>query len=77
MDTFSYIATPVKGNKDQLIHDLSKLKFCEVIPAENRNLVILVTTTPNKDSEQYLQSELKQIKSLESLSMTYGHTDDV
>jgi hypothetical protein len=77
MDTFSYIATPVKGNKDQLIYDLSKLKFCEVIPAENRNLVILVTTTPNKDSEQYLQSELKQIKSLESLSMTYGHTDDV
>ena len=76
MDTFSYIATPVKGNKDQLIHDLSKLKFCEVIPAENRNLVILVTTTPNKDSEQYLQSELKQIKSLESLSMTYGHTGE-
>jgi hypothetical protein len=76
MDTFSYIATPVKGNKDQLIHDLSKLKFCEVIPAENRNLVILVTTTPNKDSEQHLQSELKQIKSLESLSMTYGHTGE-
>jgi hypothetical protein len=76
MDTFSYIATPVKGNKDQLIHDLSKLKFCEVIPAENRNLVILVTTTPNKDSEQHLKSELKQIKSLESLSMTYGHTGE-
>ncbi len=76
MDTFSYIATPVKGNKEQLIQDLSNLEFCEVIPAENRNLVILVTTTPNKDSEQHLQRQLKQLKSLESLSMTYGHTGE-
>jgi hypothetical protein len=76
MDTFSYIATPIKGNQEQLIQDLSDLEFCEVIPAENRNLVILVTTAPNKESEQHLQLQLKQLKSLESLSMTYGHTGE-
>ncbi len=76
MATFSYLATPIKGDLEQLIHDLGKLEFCEVIPAENRKLAILVTTTPDENSERLLQRKLKQIESLESLSMTYGHTND-
>jgi nitrate reductase NapAB chaperone NapD len=76
MPIFSYLAYPVKGAKAQLLKDLSALDFCEVTPAENQELLILVTDTPDEETEKKLQEKLKTIKSLESLGMTFGHTDE-
>ena len=75
MPVFSYLAYPVSGSKEQLFDDLTALDFCEVTSAENRDVLILVTDTPDEDSEKKLQEKLKTIKSLESLGMTFGHTD--
>jgi hypothetical protein len=38
--------------------------------------LILVTDTPDEETEKKLQEKLKTLKSLESLGMTFGHTDD-
>jgi nitrate reductase NapAB chaperone NapD len=76
MPIFSYLAYPVKGAKARLLKDLSALDFCEVTPAENQELLILVTDTPDEETEKKLQEKLKTIKSLESLGMTFGHTDE-
>jgi hypothetical protein len=38
--------------------------------------LILVTDTPDEKTEKELQKKLKEIKSLESLGMTFGHTDE-
>ncbi|MDJ0986122.1 MAG: hypothetical protein QNJ26_11305 [Desulfobacterales bacterium] len=75
MPVFSYLAYPVSGSKEQLIKDLAALEFCEVTPAENEEVLILVTDTPDEDTEKKLQEQLKTIKSLESLGMTFGHSD--
>ena len=76
MPIFSYLAYPVQGAKEQLINELSALDFCEVTPAENEEVLVLVTDTPDEKTEKKLQEKLKSVKSLESLGMTFGHTDE-
>jgi nitrate reductase NapAB chaperone NapD len=76
MPVFSYLAYPLQGAKERLISELAALEYCEVTPSENEEVLILVTDTPNEETEKELQKKLKDIKSLESLGMTFGHTDD-
>jgi len=73
---FSYLAYPEKGAKVELLKDLSALDYCEATPAENEEILILVTDTPDEDQEKELQKKLKELKSLQSLGMTFGHTDE-
>jgi nitrate reductase NapAB chaperone NapD len=73
---FSYLAYPEQGAKEQLLKDLAALDYCEVTPAENEEILILVTDTPDEEKEEGLQKKLNKIKSLQSLGMTFGHTDD-
>ncbi len=75
MPIFSYLAYPVQGAKDELIKDLQALDHCEVLPAENQEVLILVTDTPDEESEEALKKKLKELKSLQSLGMTFGHVD--
>ena len=75
MPVFSYLAYPKQGAKQDLLNDLSALDYCEPTPADNQNILILVTDTPDEETEKTLQKKLKQLKSLESLGMTFGHTD--
>ena len=75
MPVFSYLAYPTKGAKEDLLNDLSALDHCEVIPSENEEILILLTDAPNEEREKELQKKLKGLKSLESLGMTFGHTD--
>lgn len=73
MPILSYLVLPQDGAMDQLCADLSTMEYCEIIPAENQEVVVLVTDTPDEKVEQTLQKTLKNIPSLHSLSMTYGH----
>lgn len=75
MPVFSYIAYPTPGAKDQLCKALQALEGCEVIPSENQDLLVLVTDTPDDSQEKRLQQKLKDIQSLQSLGMTFGHGD--
>ena len=76
MPIFSYLAYPVRGAKERLINELAAIEYCEVTPSENEEVLILVTDTPDEETEKELQKNLKDIKSLESLGMTFGHTDE-
>ena len=75
MPVFSYLAYPVPWEKEALLNELAALDYCEVTPADNNEILILVTDTPDDDREKELQKKLKKLKSLESLGMTFGHTD--
>lgn len=75
MPVFSYLAYPKPGAKEALLNDLAALDYCEATPADNAEILILLTDTPDEKSEKTLQKKLKALKSLESLGMTYGHTD--
>ena len=75
MPVFSYLAYPKPGAKEQLIRDLAALDYCEATPADNAEILILVTDTPDEEQEKALQKKFKQLSSLESLGMTFGHVD--
>ena len=75
MPVFSYLAYPAEGKKEGLLHDLEALDYCEAIPAENEEVLILVTDTPDEEKEKELQKKLNELKSLESLAMTFGHAN--
>ena len=75
MPVFSYLAYPKEGAKEELLNDLTALEYCEATSAENENILILVTDTPNEDTEKELQQKLRELRTLESLGMTFGHTD--
>lgn len=73
MPVFSYLAYPHKGQKQDLIKDLTALPHCDVLAADKAEVVILVTETPDETAEKTLQKKLEQLDSLQSLGMTFGH----
>lgn len=73
MPILSFLALPQAGAMEQLCSDLSTMEYCEIIPADNQEVIVLVTDTPDEKAEQNLQKLLKNLPSLQSLSMTFGH----
>jgi len=76
MPIFSYLVIPKTDAFDTLHAELTALQWCEIIPAENKEIVILVTDTPDAATEKKLQEQLKGLDSLQSMSMTFGHNDE-
>jgi len=68
----SYLAHPHYGKKMELFHTLSSIDQCEVIPAENKDLLILVTETNSSKEEDSLQGKLNAIDSIKLLAMVSG-----
>jgi hypothetical protein len=52
MPAFSYLAYPVPGAKKELLTDLAALDYCEATPADNQEILILVTDTPDENKEK-------------------------
>jgi nitrate reductase NapAB chaperone NapD len=77
MPVFAYLAMPVKGAKETLFAELSALPYCEIIPADNADILVLVTDAPNEKAQYDLQEKLQKIPSLQSLSMTFGCSDEL
>ncbi len=75
MPILSYLAIPKGGAIDALLSDLTALPHCEAIPSDNQEVVVLVTDTPDKDTEEKLQKSLNDLHSLQSLSLTFGYDD--
>ena len=71
----SYLAYPVEGKKDILINELSLLKGLEILPSDNKDLLILVSDTDSIDEDIKLEKKLAQIDSLKFISLVYGHTE--
>lgn len=75
MPIFSYLAIPQRGAKEALHRELSNLEHCRIVPADNRDIIVLVTDTPDEQAEKRLQQTLKDLRSLQSLSMTFGYDE--
>jgi len=75
MPVFSFLAYPEDNMKEQLIKDLSDLDYCDIKAADNNDVLILVTDTPDEVTNKELLTTIKNLTSLQSLSMTFGHAD--
>lgn len=71
----SYIAWPTPGKVQDLQTDLLQIAGCEVLPAGNRDLLLLVTDTPGEPEEKALTAALEQVKTLQCLSLVAAVTD--
>jgi len=72
MPIISYLAHPHEGKKVELLEALSTMDQCEVIPAENKNLLIVVTDTDTDDEQDDLKEKIEAIKSLKLLALVSG-----
>ncbi len=70
----SYLVFPHSGQKDELVHALYDHN-CEVIPAENKDILIMVTDTESQQVEDDLIAKLKEIKSLDHYTLVSGFND--
>jgi len=75
MPIFSFLAYPEKHIMKQLIQDLSQTPNCEVKPSDNKDVLILLLDTPDDKTGKDLINGIKKLESLQSLSMTFGHTE--
>jgi len=71
----SYLAYPVRGRSDELAAVLRRLAGCQVFPAVNRDVLVLVTDTPDEASDEALQSALADVPTLEGLALVAGVGD--
>ena len=68
----SYLAHPHDGKKNSLIEAINAMEYCEVIPAENENLLIVVTDTESEEQEENLKEKIENLESLKLLAMVSG-----
>ncbi|KPJ98141.1 MAG: hypothetical protein AMJ60_09335 [Desulfobacterales bacterium SG8_35] len=77
MPVLAYIASPRSGEKSKLLQQLNAMQHCEAFSADNAEILILVTDTPDTEAEKKLQKQLNRLEALESLSMTFGYNDEL
>ncbi len=68
----SYLVHPHDGKKEVLAHALAAITECEVLPAENKDVIVLVTETDTKIEEEILKEKLEAIPSIKLLAMVSG-----
>ena len=68
----SYILHFEEGKRNILLEELQHLKGCEVIPAQNHNVVVLVTDTATEEIDNNLYNQLLEIKGLKHMSLVSG-----
>src|SRR5688500_4636757 len=71
----SYLAYAVTGRRDALARVLAAVVGCEVIPASNQDVLVLVTDTPHDDAERALQATLGELPDLLGLTLVSGLDD--
>lgn len=72
MPVKSYLAHPLKGKKQQLVESISAIDGCEVIPAENKDVLIVVTDTETRNQDEILKEKIEAIDSLKLLALVSG-----
>ncbi|GAA0189375.1 hypothetical protein GCM10009122_49540 [Fulvivirga kasyanovii] len=72
----SYLVFPKQGKKALLEASLKDIPSCEIIQAENKDLIILVSETADQGEEDALMQKLSEIESLDHLNLVAGFNDD-
>lgn len=71
----SYLVIPRPGETEALCERLTALPGCDVAPAVNRDLLILVTDTPDREQENLLRDRIEAMDGIQALVLTFGEVD--
>jgi nitrate reductase NapAB chaperone NapD len=72
MPIMSYLAHPQEGKKTELFKAIKLIDGCDVISAENKDLLIVVTDTETDEDEKKMKMKIEKIESLKLLAMVSG-----
>ena len=72
MPVKSYLAHPLEGKKQLLVEAIKAIDGCEVIPAENKDLLVVVTETESINQDEILKEKIEAIDSLKLLALVSG-----
>ncbi len=68
----SYILHCKEDKKEKLLKELLSFSNCEVIPAQNKDVIILVSDTDTEESDKELYNKLVELQDLKHLSLVSG-----
>jgi len=68
----SYILHFEEDKKEALVEELQKLQSCEVFPAKNHDVIVIVTETETEELDNKLYHKLLEINGLKHLSLVSG-----
>jgi nitrate reductase NapAB chaperone NapD len=71
----SYLVIPEDGASVLVAERLATLPGCDVVPAENRDVLILVTDTPGLEEESALRRRVEALDGIQALLLTFGEID--
>lgn len=72
MSIKSYLAYPYEGKIGELQEALKQLDHCEIIPAENIDLLVVVTDTATRSEDDTIKEKIEAITSLQTLALVSG-----
>lgn len=75
MPICSYLVITEDGAAPRVARRLEELPGCEVTPAHNRSVLILVTDTPGLEEEHELRRRVEEVEGIEGLLLTFGEID--
>ena len=68
----SYLIHAFEGKKDKLVEELNRLPQCQVNPATNQDVLVLVTDTPTVHAEKKLAQILESISEIKNMALVSG-----
>ncbi len=72
MSVCSYLVFPADGAREDVAQCLAAIAGCEVTQAENSDLMVLVTDTPDPAAEESLRASLEAVEGIECLVLAFG-----
>ena len=72
----SYLVFPQRGEKEKLQNELEKLHWCEVIPASNEELLVVVAETTSKEDEEQFLSTINGLNNLDHMTLVSGFDEN-
>lgn len=72
MGICSYLAIPRPGALSALQERLTALDGCDVVPSVNRDLLVVVTDSPDTEGERDLRERIEALDGIEALVLTFA-----
>lgn len=75
MPVCGYVVVPQPNAKDATAAELSRLEGCDVYPAEDGDLLLLVTATESMDADAELRHRVEAVQGVQALLLTFAEID--
>lgn len=72
MAVCSYLVFPAPGSADALWAELKNIPGCDVYPAVNNEVAVLVTDAATRDEDDALRRQVEALPDVACLALAYG-----